>query len=349
MRLDLEYEKGTMLGIKRGKKTNKETGVEVTLANDKGLLETMGWKPRDQINHLRNTYPKLNKALGQGRNQPNPELAIRGNLDQRNNDNQARGRAFIMGANEASQNPNIMTRTFSLNNHYATILFDSGADYSFISMKFMPLIDAKPSILNISYEIEVVNCQRVETNKIIRFPPLRQVEFCIDLIPRETPVAKSPYHLAPTEMQELSNQLQELQDKGFIRPSCSPQGAPVLFIKKKGGLCYFPKIDLRSGYHQLRVHKDDIPKIVFRTRYGHFKFTVMPFGLTNAPAVFMDLMNRVCKLYLDKFVIVFIDDILMYSKSKEEHEVHLKLVLELLKKEKLFAKFSKCEFWLQEV
>ncbi|GKC00685.1 putative reverse transcriptase domain-containing protein [Tanacetum coccineum] len=115
------------------------------------------------------------------------------------------------------------------------------------------------------------------------------------------------------------------------------------------GARYFSKIDLRSGYHQLRVHEDDIPKTAFRMRYGHFEFTVMPFGLTNAPAVFMDLMNRVCKPYLDKFVIIFIDDILVYSKSKDEHEVYLRLVLELLKKEELYAKFSKCEFWLQEV
>ncbi|GKD61433.1 putative reverse transcriptase domain-containing protein [Tanacetum coccineum] len=109
------------------------------------------------------------------------------------------------------------------------------------------------------------------------------------------------------------------------------------------------RIDLRSGYHQLRVHEDDIPKTAFRTRYGHFKFTVMPFGLTNAPTVFIDLMNRVCRPYLDKFVIVFIDDILIYYKTKEEHEMRLGLILELLKKEKLYAKFSKCEFWLQEV
>ncbi|GJS21807.1 putative reverse transcriptase domain-containing protein [Tanacetum coccineum] len=115
------------------------------------------------------------------------------------------------------------------------------------------------------------------------------------------------------------------------------------------GSHYFSKIDLRSGYHQLRVHEDDIPKTAFKTRYEHFEFTVMPFGLTNAPAVFMDIRNLVCKLYLDKFVIVLNDDILIHSKSKEDHEVHLKLVLELLKKERLYAKFSKCEFWLQEV
>ncbi|GJV54941.1 putative reverse transcriptase domain-containing protein, partial [Tanacetum coccineum] len=111
----------------------------------------------------------------------------------------------------------------------------------------------------------------------------------------------------------------------------------------------YSKIDLRSGYHQLRVREQDIPKTAFRTRYGHYEFQVMPFGLTNAPAVFMDLMNRVCKPYLDKFVIVFIDDILIYSKDEKEHEEHLKAILELLKKEKLYAKFSKCEFWIPKV
>ncbi|KAI3695430.1 hypothetical protein L1987_78427 [Smallanthus sonchifolius] len=184
-------------------------------------------------------------------------------------------------------------------------------------------------------------------------------------------------------MQELSNQLQELLDKGFIRLSFSPWGAPVLFVKKKDGtfrMCidyrelnkltiknryplpriddlfdqlqgssFYSKIDLRSGYHQLRIQEEDVPKTAFRTRYGHYEFLVMSFGLTNAPAVFMDLMNRVCKPYLDKFVIVFIDDMLIYSRTKEDHEHHLKLILELLRNEKLYAKFSKCEFWIREV
>ncbi|GJT61761.1 putative reverse transcriptase domain-containing protein [Tanacetum coccineum] len=183
---------------------------------------------------------------------------------------------------------------------------------------------------------------------LLGLPLVREIEFRIDLIPGASPVVRSPYRLAPSEMLELSNQLKELQEKGFIRPSHSPWGAPVLFVKKrKDG--FDENIDLRSGYHQLRVREEDIPKTAFRTRYGHFEFTVMPFGLTNAPAIFMDLMNRVCKPYLDKFVIVFIDDILIYSKSEEEHEVHLKTILDLLQKEKLYAKFSKCEFWLQEV
>nr|GEV07048.1 putative reverse transcriptase domain-containing protein [Tanacetum cinerariifolium] len=195
--------------------------------------------------------------------------------------------------------------------------------------------------------------------------------------------ARAPYRLAPSEMKELSDQLQELSDKGFIRPSSSPWGAPVLFVKKKDGsfwMCIdyrelnkltvknsyplprindlfdqlqgssiYSKIDLRSGYHQLRVREEDIPKTAFRTRYGHYEFQVMSFGLTNAPAIFMDLMNRVCKPYLDKYMIVFIDDILIYSKNEKEHGEHLKLILELLKKEKLYAKFSKCEFWIPRV
>ncbi|KAL4025930.1 hypothetical protein IC575_014336 [Cucumis melo] len=184
--------------------------------------------------------------------------------------------------------------------------------------------------------------------------------------------------MAPAELKELKVQLQELLDKGFIRPSVSPWGAPVLFVKKKDGsmrLCIdyrelnkvtvknryplpriddlfdqlqgatvFFKIDLRSGYHQLRIKDEDVPKTAFRSRYGHYEFIVMSFGLTNAPAVFMDLMNRVFREFLDTFVIVFIDDILIYSKTEAEHEKHLRMVLQTLRDNKLYAKFSKCEF-----
>nr|GEY62420.1 putative reverse transcriptase domain-containing protein [Tanacetum cinerariifolium] len=215
---------------------------------------------------------------------------------------------------------------------------------------------------------------------LLKLPLPRQVEFKIELVPGAAPVARAPYRLAPSEMKELAKQLQELSDKGFIRPSSSPWGAPVLFVKKKDGSfrmcidyrelnklkiknCYplpriddvfdlfqgssvYSKIDLRSGYHQLHVQENDILITVFRTRYGHYEFQVMPFRLINAPAVFMDLMN---KPFLDKLVIVFIKDILIYSKNKEEHEEHLRIILELLQKKKLYAKFSKCEFWLDFV
>ncbi|RVW97780.1 Transposon Ty3-I Gag-Pol polyprotein [Vitis vinifera] len=214
-------------------------------------------------------------------------------------------------------------------------------------------------------------------------PPEREVEFTIDLVPGIGPMSKAPYRMAPVELKELKVQLQELLDKGFIRPSVSPWGAPVLFVKKKDGsmrlcidyrelnkvtvrnkyplpriddlfdqlqgACVFSKIDLRSGYHQLRVRGEDVPKTAFRTRYGHYEFLVMPFGLTNAPAAFMDLMNRVFKPYLDQFVVVFIDDILVYSRSREEHEGHLSIVLQTLRDKQLYAKLKKCEFWLDRI
>ncbi|KAI3505229.1 hypothetical protein L1887_27219 [Cichorium endivia] len=218
---------------------------------------------------------------------------------------------------------------------------------------------------------------------LLGLPPKREVEFKIDLTPGAAPIAKAPYSLAPLEMLELSIQLRELLDRRFIRPSCSPWGAPILFVKKNDGsnrMCidyrelnkltvknryplpriddlfdqlqgasWFSKINLRSGYHQMRVREEDVQKTAFRTRYGHFEFVVMSFGLTNAPAAFMDLMNRVCRPMLDRSVIVFIDDILVYSRSKEQHEQHLKEVLETLRNEKLYAKLSKCDFWLREV
>ena len=186
------------------------------------------------------------------------------------------------------------------------------------------------------------------------------------------------HRMAPVELQELRVQLKELLDKRFIRPSTSPWGAPVLFAKKKGktlrlcidyrqlnrvtiknryplprmhdlfdqlrGVQVYSKIDLLTGYHQLRVRDTDIPKTAFRARYGHFEFTVMPIGLTNALTTFMDLMHRVFQPYLDQFVVVFVDDILIYSQSKWEHEYHLRIVLQLLRDHQLYTKFSKYEF-----
>ena len=214
-------------------------------------------------------------------------------------------------------------------------------------------------------------------------PPQRVVDFGIELHPGTSPISMTPHRMTPVELLELSVQLQELLDKGFIRPSTSPWGAPVLFAKKKDktlrlcidyrqlnrvtiknryplpridnlfdqlrGARVYSKIDLRTGYHQLRVRDIDIPKTTFRTRYGHFEFTVMLFGLTNVPASFMDLMHRVFQPYLDQFVIVFVDDILIYSQSEWEHEYHLRIVLQLLRDHQLYAKFNKCEFWLTKV
>nr|GEW49980.1 putative reverse transcriptase domain-containing protein [Tanacetum cinerariifolium] len=194
--------------------------------------------------------------------------------------------------------------------------------------------------------------------EFLGLPPPRKVEFQIDLVPRVAPVARAPYRLAPSEMRELSVQLQELLEKGFIH--CRQLNKlnvknrypflriDNLFDQLQGSRVY-SKIDLRSGYHQLRIKEEDIPITAFRTRYGHFEFQVMSCGLTNAPVVFIDLMNRVCKPYFDKFVIVFIDDILVYFKDEEEHVKHLNIILELLKKERLYAKFSKCDFWLDSI
>ncbi|GJS02456.1 putative reverse transcriptase domain-containing protein [Tanacetum coccineum] len=339
-------------------------------------------------------------------NQRAPTANQRPTVTSRNGE--SRGRAYALGGGETNQDPNVVTGTFLLNNHYASMLFDSGADRSFVSTTFSSLIDVAPSTLDVSYAVELADGRVVGSDTIIRECTLNLLNhpFNIDLLPVElgsfdviismdwlskyhaiivcdekivripyinevlkihgdgsdkrsaAPVARSPYRLAPSEMQELSMKLQELSDKGFVRPSTSPWGAPVLFVKKKDGSfrmridyrsSVYSKIDLRSGYHQLRVHEEDIPKTEFRSRYRHYEFQVMPFGLTNASAIFMDLMNWVCKPYLDKFVIVFIDDILIYSKNKEEHEEHLKLILQLLKKEELYAKFLKCDFWLTKV
>ncbi|GJY44594.1 putative reverse transcriptase domain-containing protein [Tanacetum coccineum] len=410
-------------------------------------------------------------------------------------------RAYVVCTVGINPNSNVVTGMFLLNNRYASILFDTCADRSFVSTAFSSLIDIIPTTLDHGYDVELADDKIIWVNTLIRgctlnflnhpfnidlmpveigsfdviiamdwlskyhvvivcdekivripfeneilivhgdesnnghesrlniisctkthkyllkgcqvflahittkrlktsrrrsdlrtyqlfetflkyfprtcwaFHQLDKWKFQIDLIPSVAPVARALYRLAPSEMKEFSVQLQELSDKGFIRPSSLPWGAPVLFVKKKDrsfrmcinyrelnkltvknryplpriddlfdqlqGSSFYSKIDLISGYHQLRIREEDIPKTAFRTRYGHYEFQVMLFGLTNASAVFIDLMNQVCKPCLGKFVIVFSDDILIYSKSKQEHEEHLKLILKLLKKEELYAKFSK--------
>ncbi|GJU59808.1 putative reverse transcriptase domain-containing protein [Tanacetum coccineum] len=283
----------------------------------------------------------------------------------------------MLGAEEARQDPNIVTGTFTLNNHFATTLFDSGADYSFVSTTFIPLIGLEPSDLGFKYEIEIASGQLVEIDKVIKGCKL-EIEghvFDIDLIPfghesfdviigmdwlskdkakiicheklvriplsdgkvlrvlGERPEEKARFLMGVKKQKEIVvvRDFPEKKD-GSFRMCIDYRELNKLTVKNYYPLPrfddlfdqlqwsqFFLKIDLRSGYHQLRVHEDDIPKTAFRTRYGHFEFSVMPFGLTNAPTIFMDLMNRVYRPYLDKFVIVFIDDILIYSKTQEKH------------------------------
>ncbi|GJU72473.1 putative reverse transcriptase domain-containing protein [Tanacetum coccineum] len=441
-------------------------------------------RPANANNNNRNNNNNNQKGNGcyecgaQGhfkRNCPKLKNNDRGN--QAGND-RAPAKVYVVG--NAGANPdNVVAGTFLLNNRYAYILFDTGADRSFVSTAFSSQIDITPSTLDHYYDVEladgriiglntilsgctlnflnhpfninlmpvelgsfdaiigmdwlakyqavivcaekivripwgnetliihgdgsnqgnvtrlnIISCtktqkymqkgfpiflahvtakevedksekKRLEDMPIVRdfpevfpedlpgLPPTRQVEFQIDLVPGAAPVARAPYRLAPSEMKELSEQLKELSDKGFIRPSSSPWGAPVLFVKKKDGsfrMCIdyreLNKLTVKNRYPLPRI--DDLfDQLQGSSVYSKIDLrSVMPFGLTNAPAVFMDLMNRVCKPYLDKFVIVFIDDILIYSKNKQEH---LKLILELLKKEKLYAKVSKCEFWIPKV
>ncbi|GKE53441.1 putative reverse transcriptase domain-containing protein [Tanacetum coccineum] len=301
----------------------------------------------------------------------------------------APAKVYAVGHGGTNPDSNVVTGTFLLNNRYASILFDTSANRSFVSTAFSSQIDITPSTLDHYYDVELADGRIIGLNTILKgctlnlqnhpfninlmpvelgsfdviidfpdvfpedlpgLPPTRQVEFQIDLVPGVAPVARG----APVLFVKKKDGLfQMCIDYRALNKLTVKNRYPLLRINdlfdQLQGSSVYSKIDLRSGYHQLRVREEDIPKTAFRTRYGHYEFQVMPFGLTNAPAVFMDLMKRVCKPYLDKFVIVFIDDILIYSKIKQEHNEHLKLILELLKKEELYAKFSKCEFWIPKV
>ncbi|KAL8127162.1 hypothetical protein AgCh_014184 [Apium graveolens] len=186
-------------------------------------------------------------------------------------------------------------------------------------------------------DIQIVNeFEDVFPQDLPRLPPDRVIEFAIELAPGMVPVSNAPYRLAPVEMKELATQLQELLKKDD------------LFDQLKD-VIYFSKIDLRTGYHQLKIKPEYIPKTVFRTRYRHDELLMMSFGLNNASSAFLDLMNRVFKKYLAKCMIVFIDDILIYSRIEEEHAEHLRIALGILREEQLYAKFSKCKFWWNEI
>nr|GEU38223.1 zinc finger, CCHC-type [Tanacetum cinerariifolium] len=358
----------------------------------------------------------------------------------------ARGRVHTIGAEEDVQMPTIVNGTFLLNGHCMSVLFDSGADRSFISLEFKPLLNQNLEGLVEAYAIKYANGHQYEASEILLGCKLTLAsrKFSIDLIPvelksfdvvvdektlvvqgnksrkdlklisaikmrrylekdcvaflahvvdkgarvkgiKDIHVVRNHPEVFPEDFHELLL-TQQVEFQIDLVPGAAlfvAMGAPVFFVKKKDGstrMCidyrelnkltnknryllpriddlfdqlqsatYFSKINLQSGYHEVRVKEEDIPKTAFKTRYKHYEFLVMPFGLTNAPVVFMDMLNRVCRPYLDKFMIVFIDDILIYSRSKEEHEQHLDIILKLLKDEELCAKFSKCEFWLREV
>ncbi|GJZ16748.1 putative nucleotidyltransferase, ribonuclease H [Tanacetum coccineum] len=325
----------------------------------------------------------------------------------------APGRVYSLCAEAAMKDNNMVNGTFLINNVYASVLFDTDADRSFVSYAFSKYIDIYPTTLDTNYSVELADGKSLTINTILRGCTLnlQNHPFKIDLLPIElgsfdvivgmdwmaehraevmcyekyihVPYGNDMLIVQGERSREEETKIPERQIEDVPVVKDFPEGAPILFVKKKDGsfrMCIdyrelnkltvknryplpriddlfdqlqgsniYSKIDLRSGYHQLMVREEDIPKTAFRTRYGHYEFQVMPFVLTNASSVFMDLMNRVCKPYLDKFVIVFIDDILIYSRNEKEHEEHLKTILELLKKEELYAKFSKCEFWINTV
>nr|GEV95920.1 reverse transcriptase domain-containing protein [Tanacetum cinerariifolium] len=243
--------------------------------------------------------------------------------------NNAHGRTYMLRDKNAHRDPNVVTDMFVLNQPLAKVLFDSRVDKSFVSISLASMLNILSITLDTTYIIEMANGNLDGTNTVIQGCTMNLLNqpFKIDLM---------PIKLGSFDV--------------VIAMDClSKYNAKIICDEKVVHIPIDVEILIIRGYHQLRVKNKDIPKTAFKTRYGHYEFQVMPFGLTNAPAVFMDIMNRVCKPYLDKFVIVFIDDILIYSRNKEEHANHVRIVLELLRKEKLYAKFSKCDLWISVV
>jgi hypothetical protein len=288
----------------------------------------------------------------------------------------------ILGMNWLAQNKAIN------NTDLRTIKLSHGCEE--VQLSIPVAIPAKPSgrvyeaIIQEIQDIPVV-CEfpDVFPKDLPGLPPERDVEFVIELKPGTTPISRRSYRMPPNELAELKTHLQDLLEKGFIRPSSSPWGCPTIFVKKKDqtlrmcvdyrplnevtiknkyplrridilfdqltGARVFSKINLRPGYHQIRIRPEDIQNTAFTTRYGLFEYLVMSFRLTNAPAHFTYLMNSVFMPELDKFVVIFIDDILIYSKNEEEHAKHLRIVLTRLREHQLYVKFSTCAFWLEEI
>ncbi|GJT54335.1 putative reverse transcriptase domain-containing protein [Tanacetum coccineum] len=388
--------------------TKQETGTCQGICCSPSWRKDLCWEfTKVQSMQLTSSWTVSSKVPEMSKNgSPREGLTIQGQVSKAGNQQNdgAHARAYMV-VEIRRQNPNVVTGTFLLNDHYACILFDSGAEKSFVSSAFTPFIDIAPTALNtnllptqlgsfdviigmdwLAYHRALIDCYE----KIVRIPlpngeilevqgerpekdlgslacikadekklddirivgvaerdfpevfpddcwvylMIREVRnFASIWIPGASQVVSSPSRL-PFRNVRIVETTQRTQEKGFIGPSHSPGEHCALCQEEGRFVCVcFSKDRSSFGYHQLRVREEDIPKTAFRTRYGHFEFTVMPFGMTNAPAIFMDLMNRVCKPYLDKFVIVFIDDILIYSKSEEEHEVHLKTILDLLKTE----------------
>ncbi|RHN78856.1 putative nucleotidyltransferase, Ribonuclease H [Medicago truncatula] len=288
------------------------------------------------------------------------------------------GRVFALTGTQTENEDCLIRGTCYINNTPLVAIIDTGAIHCFIAFDCVSALGLGLSDMNGEMVVETP-----AKGSIPDVPPEREVEFSIDLVPGTKLVSMAPYRMSASELSELKKQLEDLLEKKFVRPSVSPWGAPVLLVKKKDdsmrlcidyrqlnkvtvknryplpriddlmdqlvGARVFSKIDLRSSYHQIKVKDEDMQKTAFKTRYGHYEYKVMPFGVTNAPEVFMEYMNRIFHAFLDRFVVVFIDDILIYSKTEEEHVEHLKIALQVLKEKKLYAKLSKCEFWLKEV